>query len=100
MEETDPVTRALTGQLPFVLILGALLALPLSLLLLSLYRRAVLRGMRASGGNQPRPSADSRSAVGRHAVAAPLNTVMIPCRYLTGAGAAAAADPRKSVGSG
>lgn len=42
----DPVTLALTGQLPFILIAGALLALPVSLFLLWLYRRAVIRGMR------------------------------------------------------
>lgn len=42
---TDP-TVALTGQLPAILIAAALLALPTSLVLLWLYRRAVLRSMR------------------------------------------------------
>ena len=45
MPTTDPTTLALTGQLPFILILGAVLALPLSYLLLRLYRRSLLRGM-------------------------------------------------------
>jgi hypothetical protein len=45
---TDPTTLALTGTLPGVLIGGALLALPASLLLLWLYRRAVLRSMNAA----------------------------------------------------
>jgi hypothetical protein len=45
---TDPTTIALTGTLPGVLIGGALLALPASLLLLWLYRRAVLRSMNAA----------------------------------------------------
>ncbi len=41
----DPLTVALTGQLPFVIVLSAALAFPLSLLLVRLYRRAVLRSM-------------------------------------------------------
>ena len=45
MTATDPTTLALTGQLPFILSMGAILALPLSFLLLRLYRRAVLKGM-------------------------------------------------------
>lgn len=43
---TDPITRALTGLLPFILFLAAVLALPISISLLRLYRRAVLRSMR------------------------------------------------------
>ena len=45
---TDPTTLAITGALPSVLLVGALLALPASLLLLWLYRRAVLRSMHAT----------------------------------------------------
>ena len=45
MTTTDPTTLALTGQLPFILIMGAILALPLSYWLLHLYRRAVLKRM-------------------------------------------------------
>jgi hypothetical protein len=50
---TDPTTLAITGALPSVLLGGALLALPASLLLLWLYRRAVLRSMNtaARGGD-------------------------------------------------
>src|SRR5438874_4336293 len=44
----DPVTHALTGVWPFILILSTLLTLPVSVLLLWLYRRAVLHGMKAS----------------------------------------------------
>ncbi len=49
----------LTGQLPFILLLATLLALPISFGLLHLYRRAVVRSMRASGsssGIAPDPS--------------------------------------------
>jgi hypothetical protein len=44
----DPVTQALTGVWPFILIISALLTFPASALLLWLYRRAVLRGMKRS----------------------------------------------------
>lgn len=55
--QTDPTTLALTGQLPIILIVATLLALPTSLLLLWLYRRAVLRSMRAGGpGVASRPA--------------------------------------------
>jgi hypothetical protein len=43
----DPTTLALTGQLPLILLVAAALALPISLALLRLYKRAVLRSMRA-----------------------------------------------------
>jgi hypothetical protein len=56
----DPVTVALTGQLPFVLLVAAALALPVSFFLLWIYRRAVVRSMRArsaaatsAGSGQP-----------------------------------------------
>jgi hypothetical protein len=54
---TDPTTLALTGQLPAILIAATLLALPTSLVLLWLYRRAVLRSMLAGapGVRSPRP---------------------------------------------
>src|SRR5690242_8245082 len=53
----DPVVQALTGQLPSSMILAALLAFPVSLLLLHFYRRAVLRGMHASA-NRPKGDFD------------------------------------------
>ncbi|HEX6829381.1 MAG TPA: hypothetical protein VF104_10425 [Burkholderiales bacterium] len=59
----DPVTVALTGALPFVVLLAAALAFPVSLVLLRLYRRAVLRAMRESAApagtaaRQPAPPA-------------------------------------------
>ena len=43
-------TVILTGLLPFVLVFGAALAVPTSLVLLKLYRNAVQRGMRSIGG--------------------------------------------------
>ena len=44
----DPVTHALTGVWPFIMIVSALLTFPMSALLLWFYRRAVLRGMSES----------------------------------------------------
>jgi len=43
---TDPTTLALTGMIPVVMVASAVLALPLCLFLLWLYRRAVVRSMR------------------------------------------------------
>ena len=42
----DPVTRTLTGALPFILLSAALLTWPLAIALLRLYTRAVRRSMR------------------------------------------------------
>ena len=50
-------TVTLTGALPFLVLVAALLAYPLSSLLLSLYRRAVQRGMARVGGGTVAPSA-------------------------------------------
>src|SRR5919112_793532 len=62
----DPATVALTGELASVLLLAAILALPVSIGLLRLYRRAVITSMHArakerttsppetsTSGNQP-----------------------------------------------
>lgn len=50
----DPAVTALTGALPFLLIAAALIALPASLVLLALYRRAVVRLMSArTSGTAP-----------------------------------------------
>jgi hypothetical protein len=51
-EAVDPVTIALTGQLPFYLLLATLLTWPVSLGLLNLYTRAVRRSMRTSASTQ------------------------------------------------
>src|SRR6267142_1128808 len=67
----------LTGQLPFILLLATILALPISLGLLRLYRRAVVRSMRATAGTgsiaggapEPSPSPEGRG-VTRPAAAA------------------------------
>ena len=47
----DPLTNVLTGQLSAVLLVAPALALLASLALLGLYRRAVLRSMRARAGS-------------------------------------------------
>lgn len=47
-EAVDPVTLALTGHLPFHLVLAAFITWPTAMGLLSLYTRAVRRSMRAS----------------------------------------------------
>ncbi|MDH3338863.1 MAG: hypothetical protein OEM76_13710 [Gammaproteobacteria bacterium] len=46
-------TTVLTGMLPFIVFVGAIIAFPLSLLLLNRYRATVLRTMAASGGVAP-----------------------------------------------
>ena len=55
----DPITLALTGQLPFVVLAAAVLALPLSFFLLWLYRRAVLRSMRGRSGAAVPPTSSA-----------------------------------------
>lgn len=45
-QRSDALTVALTGQLPFILVSATLLAFLASLLLLKLYRRAVIKSMR------------------------------------------------------
>jgi hypothetical protein len=60
----DPVTHALTGVWPFILIISALVTLPVSALLLWFYRRAVLRGMKAprtAGVPPPVPATGSNA---------------------------------------
>ena len=44
--QSDTLTVALTGQLTFILVLSAFLALIASYLILRLYRRAVIKSMR------------------------------------------------------
>ena len=79
---TDPTTLAITGALPGVLLGGALLALPASLLLLWLYRRAVLRSMNATarGGDA---TAKVRAAAAGPARA--LNIAFADARSVAGA---------------
>ena len=49
-------TVALTGLLPFVVLMASALAFPVSFLLLAMYRRAVRKRMASLGGNPSRPS--------------------------------------------
>jgi hypothetical protein len=81
----DPITLTLTGQLPLILLLAAALALPTSLVLLRLYKRAVLQSMRvgASGPrDQPTPARPSPALVDGdrpgHEVMVPDHTVPMP----------------------
>lgn len=65
MTTTDPTILALTGQLPFILSMGAILALPLSFLLLRIYRRAVLKRMnqrseRSTGSRKAEPAGQTK----------------------------------------
>ena len=82
---TDPVTLALTGMLPFMLIVAAALALIVSLGLLWSYKRAVLKSMRARGGRggaapeahtgpfaAPPPDAPLEIAIAQRTAARPL----------------------------
>ena len=52
MRQFDPITVALTGQLFFILVVAAVLALITSYLLLRLYRRAVIKSMRRIGSSE------------------------------------------------
>jgi len=64
-QSPDSLTPLLTGQLPFILIAAAVLAYPLSVLLLRLYRRAVLRSMGRRAGaaaGSPREEGTSEPA--------------------------------------
>ena len=60
----------LTGHLPFVLLVAALVAFPLSLFLLRLYKRAVLRSMRNAGSTPAKPTNGERTTT-RNGVAVP-----------------------------
>ncbi len=55
----DPVLLLLTGALPMMLIIATVLAFPVSWLLISLYRRAVLRAMNSRSGQPPAPPAQA-----------------------------------------
>lgn len=48
-QRSDALTVALTGQLPFILVIAAILAFIASFLLLKLYRRSVIKSMRRRG---------------------------------------------------
>jgi hypothetical protein len=69
----------LTGQLPFILMAAAVLAYPISILLLRLYRRAMLRSMarRAGAAAGPLQAEDTPEPAG-HEPTAPLRIVSLP----------------------
>jgi hypothetical protein len=70
----DPVTHALTGVWPLIMIVSALLTFPVSALLLWFYRRAVLRGMSESRhGGVP----VAETVIGTYAPPKPLRFVLL-----------------------
>ncbi|MBC5783147.1 hypothetical protein H8N03_09350 [Ramlibacter sp. USB13] len=70
----DPVTVALTGMFPAMVLLAALLSYPVARWLLALYHRSVGRGMQASSG----ASAQHAAQVPGRPPATPLRIVDIP----------------------
>jgi hypothetical protein len=63
MSEPMDLTTALTGMLPFIVLISALLTASCSALLLWLYRRAVVRSMSKSAGlAAPTPQVEGRQA--------------------------------------
>jgi hypothetical protein len=95
IEAADPVTIALTGRLPFILLLAAVLTWPVSLGLLRLYTRAVRRSMGSRARTIP-PAAG-------HAAVQAQGTVSGPSSASRGAAAGAAATlydlPPPSIGA-
>src|SRR5262249_56125422 len=77
---------ALTGQLPFILFVATILALPISSGLLRLYRRAVVRSMRSSsgtgGGETLKPSPVPEHVTGARPPAGAVEALLRrgPCR--------------------
>jgi len=69
----DPVTRTLTGALPFILLLAAFFTWPVAIGLLSLYTRAVKRSMRTTGAHAT--SATAARVVETAAIAANIEPV-------------------------
>src|SRR4051812_10644771 len=70
-QASDPVTVALTGHLPFNLLLAAVMTWPMAMVILRLYTRAVRRSMRmsshapvATSGTTISPPGASRIDVG------------------------------------
>jgi hypothetical protein len=87
----DPVTHALTGVWPLIMILSALLTFPVSALLLWFYRRALLRGMSESR-QRAMPAADAiagTDAPPRPLRFVPLDANASPSAALAGSWAAA-----------
>lgn len=74
----DPTRLLLTGALPMMLIIATVLAFPVSWLLITLYRRAVLRAMNSRSGQPPPLPGAAEHVTGRLATAA--NSLSI--RYL------------------
>src|SRR3954452_1491234 len=58
----DPVTSALTGKVPFYLLLTAALTFPIAIVVLRVYARAVGRSMRQSHRSRPATIVDAPAA--------------------------------------
>lgn len=73
------LTGLLTGQLIFILIAAAVLAYPISILLLRLYRRAVLRSMgRSTDAAESSLNAEDASKIGTQKPPPPLRIINLP----------------------
>ena len=78
---TDPVTLALTGMFPAMVLLAAVLSYPVARWLLALYHRSVGRGMQESGSSRPdMPAAAEAGAP----PSSPLKIVGLPAERRTG----------------
>lgn len=81
------LTTALTGMLPFIVVVSAVLTAAVAVLLLWLYRRAVVHSMSISAGSVPAVSAERDSAVHSRASKLTITTVNA-ADSMTGAGIA------------
>jgi len=90
----DPVTLALTGALPFVVLLAAALAFPASLFLLRLYRRAVLRAMGQSAAPAETGTRQQQAPAAAPGNLAPLSLKVLDLSRDTGTGDEAASLAR------
>jgi hypothetical protein len=92
------MTVLLTGLLPFVILAASVLALPVSFVLLRLYRRAVQRGMWKVGAITPEPGSD----LARRAPASPLIVKVIELQSIPPGSStvyrAAASGPWRAAG--
>ena len=90
------LTTALTGMLPFIVLLSAVLTAIASALLLWLYRRAVVRSMRAGTGSAPTASQASAPRVANRTPRLAISTVSAG-DPVSGAGQAAYAATSASL---
>ncbi|MBN8442120.1 MAG: hypothetical protein J0M28_10540 [Thauera sp.] len=97
MADASGATLITTGMLPFVVLLSAVLTVPVSVALLALYRRAVLRSMAAAGSAAAREPVRPSPRVPPPAAELQLQAVSPEARASTPALAAAGHSLRKAV---